>query len=212
MSKKWLKELQEKVANCWEWHSPALNIGFRYAKPDQGDDFWEIYDPHVVGKLAVDQILWTNALVDGVSLFEICDSDSQGLHEVHTILTNGKQEFRPDLKIKEVTSHVMFLYGAVFHPAIHPYRQGILDTAFNLFGEESVALMWLDTSGLTEAELAELGFKKIAGEDLIFRHSAIRTPFGDRHPQGQDADVEALPEWEEWVLREWDQFKSVAED
>jgi hypothetical protein len=42
MSKKWLAKLQEKVANCWEWHSPALNIGFRY-KPDQGDDFWEIW-------------------------------------------------------------------------------------------------------------------------------------------------------------------------
>ena len=114
--------------------------------------------------------------------------------------------------IQEITHHVMFLYGAVFHPSIHAFRQGILDAAFNLFGEESVALMWLETSGLTEAELAELGFKKIAGEDLIFRHSVLRTPFSDRHPRGQDADVEALPEYEEWVLKEWEQFKSVAED
>jgi hypothetical protein len=43
MSTKWLDELQEKVANCWEWHSPALQIAFRYAKPDQDDDFWEIW-------------------------------------------------------------------------------------------------------------------------------------------------------------------------
>jgi hypothetical protein len=43
MSKRWLDEFQEKVANCWEWHSPALQIGFRYAKPDQADDFWEIW-------------------------------------------------------------------------------------------------------------------------------------------------------------------------
>src|ERR1700730_17573747 len=70
---------------------------------------------YIVGKLAVDQILWANALVDGVSLFEICDSDSQGLHEAHTILTKGKQEFRSDLKIMEITSHVMFVYCAVFH-------------------------------------------------------------------------------------------------
>lgn len=72
--------------------------------------------------------------------------------------------------------------------------------------------MWLDTSDLTEAELAELGFKKIAGKDLIFRHSAIRNPYNDRHPQGQDADVEALPEYEEWVMKEWVQFRRVAED
>lgn len=161
---------------------------------------------YVVGKLAMDQILWADAIVDGVSLFEICDNDSQGLHEVHMILTKGKQEFRPDLKINEVTSHVMFLYGAVFHPSIHPYRQGILDAAFNLSGEESVAVMWKDASGLSESELADLGFCKIAGSDLIFRHSALRTPLGDQFPKGQDSDVVAEPEYEEWVEQEWERF------
>jgi hypothetical protein len=43
MSEKWLDELQEKVADCWQWYSPALQIGFRCAKPDQGDDYWEIW-------------------------------------------------------------------------------------------------------------------------------------------------------------------------
>jgi hypothetical protein len=177
----------------------------------------ECYDkncagPYIVGKLAMDQILWSDALTDGVPLFDICDNDSQGLHQAHVILTNGHDSFRPDLKIKEATNHVMFLYGAVFHPSIHPYRQGILNTAFNIFGKESVALMWLDTSELPEAALAELGFKKIAGEALIFRHSALRTPFGDQHPQGQDADVEALPEYEEWVKKEWRRFDDVAGD
>ena len=173
--------------------------------------FGKDYDSHVVGKLAMDQILWNDALADGVPLFDICDNDSQGLHEAHVILINGHDSFRPDLGIEEITNHVMFLYGAVFHPSIHPYRQGILDTAVNLFGEESLALMWLETSGLPEADLADLGFKKIAGEALIFRHSALRTPFGDRHPQGQDADVEALPEYEEWVEKEWEEFRDVAE-
>ena len=118
-----------------------------------GKDCAEAY---IVGKLAMDQILWSDALVDGVPLFDICDNDSQGLHEAHVILTNGHDSFRQDLGIKEATSHVMFLYGAVFHPSIHAYRQGILDTVFNLFGEESLALMWLETSGLPESELADL--------------------------------------------------------
>lgn len=166
----------------------------------------ECANEHIVGKLALDQILWADALVDGASLFEICDNDSQGLHEVHSILTKGKQEFRPDLKINEVTSHVMFLYGAVFHPSIHPFRQGILDAAFNLFGEESLAVMWKDTSGLSESDLADLGFCKIAGSDLIFRHSTLRTKFGDEHPTGQDADVVAEPAFEEWVMQEWQRF------
>src|SRR3954447_24261600 len=123
-------------------------------------------DEYTVAKLAMDQILWADAIVDGESLFEVCDNDSQGLHEVHTILTKGGQEFRPDLRIKEITSHILFLYGAVVHPAIHPYRQGILQAAFTLFGEESVAVMWKDTSGLSEPESADLGFRKIAGSEL----------------------------------------------
>src|SRR3984893_15114068 len=166
---------------------------------------------YIVGKLAVDQILWADALVDRVSLFDICDSDSQGLHEVHTILTKGKQEFRPDLKIKEGTSHVMFVYGAVFHPSIHPYRQGSLDEALNLFGEESVGVMWKDTSGLSEAELADLGFRKIAGSELIYRHLDLRTPCHDSHPPGQNTDdAVAEPEHEEWVMKEWKRFQRVS--
>jgi hypothetical protein len=43
MSDEWLAGLQEKVADCWEWHSPALQIGFRYIKPDRDDDFWEVW-------------------------------------------------------------------------------------------------------------------------------------------------------------------------
>lgn len=161
---------------------------------------------YTVGKLSLDQILWMDALVDGVSLFEICDNDSGGMHEVHSILTKGKQEFRPDLQIKEVTDHVLFLYGAVFHPSIHPYRQAILQSIFRLFGEECLAVMWKDTSGLSETELADLGFRKIAGSDLIFRHMTLRTPFSDRFPKGQDAEVTAQPEFDEWVKLEWKRF------
>jgi len=43
MSEKWLEELQKNIGTCWEWHSPAVQIGFRYAKPDQDDEFWEIW-------------------------------------------------------------------------------------------------------------------------------------------------------------------------
>ncbi len=194
----------------WEFYTPV-------ARTDLDDYVRELeilvgchdadgLNEYIVGRLAMDQILWADALVDGVSLFEICDNDSQGLHEMHTILTKGKQDFRPDLRINEVTNHVMFLYGAVFHPAIHPYRQGILEAAFTLFGEESLAVMWKDTSGLSGAELADLGFCKIVGSELIFRHSALRTPFRDQFPRGQDAEVDAQPEYEDWVEEEWKRF------
>jgi hypothetical protein len=158
---------------------------------------------YTVGRLALDQVLWADALTDGESLFEVCDADSQGLHEVHVTLTGGGQEFRRDLHIEEITDHVLFLYRAVFHPAVHSHRPGVLHAVFTLFGELSLAVMWKDTTGLPEAELADLGFRKVAGSDLIFRHSALRTPFGDRFPKGRDADAVAQPDHEAWVEREW---------
>jgi hypothetical protein len=70
--------------------------------------------------------------------------------------------------------------------------------------------MWKDTSSLSETELADLGFCKIAGSELIFRHSAWRTPFHDAYPTGQDAtDAVAEPEQEGWVRQEWKRFGQV---
>jgi hypothetical protein len=43
VSEKWLEALHEKVAMCWQWHSPALQIGLQCVQPDAGDDFWEIW-------------------------------------------------------------------------------------------------------------------------------------------------------------------------
>jgi len=40
----------------------------------------ECAEAYIVGKLAMDQILWSDALADGVPLFDICGNDSKGLH------------------------------------------------------------------------------------------------------------------------------------
>jgi hypothetical protein len=66
--------------------------------------------------------------------------------------------------------------------------------------------MWKETTGLSEAELADMGFRKIAEAELIYRHNGLPNAFSERHPRGQDADVEALPEHQERVLEEWKEF------
>ena len=43
MSENWIEELQQAVADCWEWHSPALKISFQYTRPDQDEDLWEVW-------------------------------------------------------------------------------------------------------------------------------------------------------------------------
>lgn len=162
---------------------------------------------YVVGRLAMNQILWADAQADGVSIFQVCDNDSQGMHDLCEILTKGKQEFRRDLGINEPVSHVLFLYGAVFHACIHPHRQGILDAAFRLMGGDCLAVMWRETSGLPQAQLTQLGFRRAAGSELLYRHSMNRTHFGDAHPRGIDASgVVAEPAFQDWVAQQWRQL------
>lgn len=94
-------------------------------------------------------------------------------------------------------------YRIVLHPVLASCRQGILDTGITLFGEASLAVIWKDTGDFLEADLAELSFAKIAGEQLIFRHSAFKTPFDEKHPRGMDVEFAPLPEHQAWVEQEW---------
>src|SRR5579863_4534260 len=161
-------------------------------------------DEYVVGRLAITHVLWTDAIAAGIPLAEVCDSDSQGLQDVHTIVAECKDGFRTDLKIDELTDHIMFLHAAVLHPAFHRSGKAILDAAFKVFGEASLAAMWHDLSGMSDKELADLGFCKIAKSKLIFRNSSARTPFSDRQSQSSDDDdTIAKPEHEAWVIQEW---------
>ncbi len=61
------------------------------------------------------------------------------------------------------------------------------------------------TTGLSDAELASLGFRRIAGSGLIYRHSALRSDFTDTNPTGTVVllEFEAEEADAEWVLAKW---------
>ena len=74
-----------------------------------------------------------------------------------------------------------------------------------MFSEATVVAMWHSTTGLSDTELASLGFRRIAGSGLIYRHSALRSEFTDRNPTGMDVplDFEAQVSDAESVLAKW---------
>jgi hypothetical protein len=43
MANRWLRQLMDTVSECWDWHSLALQIGFRYCKPEDNGDCWEVW-------------------------------------------------------------------------------------------------------------------------------------------------------------------------
>lgn len=79
----------------------------------------------LLGKIAADQVLIGDAQVDGMSLFDVCDQDSQGLYEAYEALFDDKGEFQPELNIDEPADSLIFVWRAVFHSRLRPYLQGI---------------------------------------------------------------------------------------
>ena len=159
----------------------------------------------LLGKIAGDQVLIGDAQSHGMPLFDVCDQDSQGLYEAYAALFDDKGEFQPELEIDVPAESLIFVWRAVLHSRLRPYLQGVIDAIGTLFGVETVLAMWHSTSGLSDAELASLGFRRIAASGLIYRHSALRSDFSEAHPCGMDVplDFEADGSDEEWVLREW---------
>ena len=77
-----------------------------------------------------------------------------------------------------------------------------------------VLAMWHRTTDLSDAELSSLGFRRIAGRELIYRHSALRSDFYDEHPSGMDVPLDFAAEEsdEEWVWREWEKSEPAKSD
>ncbi len=163
----------------------------------------------IVGKIAATHVLWADAEVDGESLFDICEYDSPELQEVYRTLTNKKGKIRVDLQTFEVVDHVIFLHRIVLHPDLAFYQQGILDSAISLFGEAALTVMPKDVGDFPESELAELDFCKIAGEQLIFRHSAFKSPFTEKYPRGMEIDFVGTAEQQAWIERQWATAKAT---
>ncbi len=155
-----------------------------------------------VGRLYADLVAWAEALDLGESLEDICDNDSEGLLWVFQAIAHESGEIREDL-VDVPSTNVLFIYDITLAPSLHEYKQAILYRVANLFGDQTLTVSWLTDSGFQEAELAELGFKKIAATPMIFRHNCLLDHFSERNPQGAETwDFEPKLEDEKWVKRE----------
>jgi len=101
MSVKWLDELQEKVADSWEWHSPALQITFRYTKPDQDEDFWEIWAypavQEIVGGKEDGETVWSGFNFDVLEFLTDFEPEAVGIstrQHVHPSKLTFEGKFR----------------------------------------------------------------------------------------------------------------------
>lgn len=83
MSTKWLDEFLETISGCWEWHSPAMQVGFRYIEPEPGDDCWEIWAypavQEIVGGKEDGETVWTGFNFDILAFLNEIEPEAAGL-------------------------------------------------------------------------------------------------------------------------------------
>ena len=82
-SREWLEALQEKVSSCWQWHSPALQVMFRYAEPDPSDDFWEVWAypaiQEIVGGKEDGETVWSGFNFDVLAFMADFEPEAVGI-------------------------------------------------------------------------------------------------------------------------------------
>ncbi len=136
----------------------------------------------------------TRAATAGVSIYDVCDSDSSGWEAVYSILLQPGQDFaelKEELNFDEPIFDLLFLYCSVFHPSMERWRLFILDHAARLFGESSAMVMWENETGIASSDLARLGFRRIAGTELLFRPNMVVNDYSQDslEQDGRDADL-----------------------
>jgi hypothetical protein len=133
MSTLWLEALQEKVANCWQWHSLALQIRFRHTEPDQDDDSWEVWAypavQEIVGGHEDGEMVWSG--------FDFDVLEFLGEFEPEAVGVSTRQHVHPS----ELTFEGKFRGKGVFlHLCLEPPEDAEATEILDLTGDGGPAV------------------------------------------------------------------------
>ena len=168
--------------------------------------FTETGEDAIAGRMAVDHLDLVRAEIEKVSVYDICDADSGGWEAVYKALFEPGLDFagiRRDFNFTNPINHVLFLYRSVFHPVLRNWESFILDHVAALFREDSALVMWKDETNLSDRELAQLGFRIVAGHDLLFRPNMLSHEYSALADKRDLLDLCVDESVEEYVIREW---------
>ncbi|MEQ1829430.1 MAG: hypothetical protein ABL921_25930 [Pirellula sp.] len=161
----------------------------------------------VMGRMGAELLQLQAAAEDGQELISICDNHSGNLVDLYTSLFNEDYDLQEEFDIDAATNQVLFLWQSAFHPKLRPYQSSILNTLPDMFGCDCAMVMRRTASDLDDRELVDLGFKRIAGTEYLFRHLGLMNEYSRVHPRGIEtaAEFQAFDEDADWITENWDE-------
>lgn len=163
------------------------------------------YGDTVAARLAIDHLDVSRVVVMGEDLYDVCDCDSAGWEAVFKAIfePGGEGEWRSDLGIDDPINNVLFMHKAVFHPSLREWQRFIIDHAATLYGHDSAFVMWKGETDLTDKELAELGFRIVAGTDLRVRPNMFQNAYDGEQDERETFDLFVPADAGEYVNVAW---------
>ena len=190
-----------------------------HPRPAEADDFicpmvvevvcsTEAFEEVVAARIAVDRLDLSRATVAGENIYEVCDADSSGWENVYAALFEPSSDphdpdLREDFEFDEPIFNLLFVYRTVFHPSLRPWQSFIMHHVSELGGDMSATIMWKSETSLSTAELGRLGFRMIAGEDLLFLPNMLQQEYSPDE-EGELFELEVPADAEDYVIQEWE--------
>lgn len=177
------------------------------APPEDDPEYEDLeYDEVVAARLAVDYLDISRIENEGQSVLHVCDSDSAGWEHVYSATIEPAEDFaeiRKDFGFDDIITGLVFIHQAVFHRSLRPWQQMIIDSVCKMFPESTAIVMWRGTTDLVDKELAGLGFRVVAGHDLLFRPNMLVNEY-DSAKDNRSFDCAVPFDAEDYVEEHWD--------
>lgn len=163
-------------------------------------------EPAVAARLAVDYFDIARAVSDGQSILHVCDADSSAWMQVYETTIEPDINFlgiREDFGFDDPIHGIVFIHSAVFHPDLLPWQRFIIDSVCRLFPKDTATVMWKHTTELEPKELASIGFRMIAGSELLFRPNMLENAYSALDDDRDPIDLVVAEDAEDQIDELW---------
>ncbi len=158
-------------------------------------------------RISLDHLDINRAQKLGHPVVHVCDADSASWERVYSTVIEPSHDFdeiRKDFGFDDPIDGVLYLRQSVFHPSLRDWQRLIVDQICNMFPESTATVMSKSETDMNDKERASVGFRMIAGSDLLFRPNMIKNEYeainDDRDPLDLFVPVDA----QDYVDERWD--------
>jgi hypothetical protein len=158
-------------------------------------------------RISLDHLDFKRAQKLGHPVVHVCDADSAGWENVYSSVIEPSHDFdeiRKDFGFDDPIDGLLYLYQSVFHPSLRDWQRLIVGQICNMFPASTATVMSKSETDMNEKERASVGFRMIAGSDLLFRPNMIKNEYeainDDRDPLDLFVPVDA----QDYVEERWD--------